>query len=71
MKFFVTLQGRMDQLLPRRWQFVSGGLLGALLYGMFGAGQGDSSAILIAETAAGLAVGVLVVAAFRYLGRAR
>jgi len=71
MKFLVTLQSGVNQILSPRWQFVFGAALGALLYGMFGAGQGDSRATLIAEIAAGLAAGIAVIAGLRYLGRAR
>lgn len=71
MNFFSTLQRRMDMLLPPRWQYLSGSIVCAGIYAMFGAQQGDSTSVLIAESAAGLLVGLLVVAGFRYLGRAR
>ncbi|MFZ4161445.1 hypothetical protein ACOZDE_23940 [Streptomyces griseoincarnatus] len=71
MKYIVAMQRRMDKLLPPLWQFLSGAALGALIYGVFGVSQGDSISVLITEIAAGLAVGLVVVAGLRYLGRAR
>lgn len=69
--FFRTLQRRMDMLMPPRWQYVFGVVLGGVGYAVSGLSQGDSTLVLIAESIAGLLVGGLVVAILRYLGRDR
>lgn len=69
--FFRTLQRRMDMLMPPRWQYVFGIVLGGIGYAVSGLSQGDSIPVLVAESAAGLLVGGLVVAGLRYLGRDR
>ncbi len=71
LRFFNALQRRMDMLMPSRWQYVSGTVLGGVGYAISGLSQGDSAPVLAAESAAGLVVGPLVVAGIRYLGRDR
>lgn len=60
---------RIDSLMSLRAQYICGALIGCIAYLLAGASQGDSAVSVGLQAAAGVFVGLAVVAAMRRLTR--